>query len=99
MNNKVPRWIFETFFWYLVLVALLIYDGLHYLDAIIFTTLLCCFGWGMMIIYPFFDSVVYLLWKKESSDYLTKKYFFITIIGLIMFFGSAFLFKALYING
>jgi len=99
MINKIPKWIIETLIWYGVLVVFLSLFVVDFYNSIIIVTLLCLFGWGLMIVYPFFDSLLYYLWRKEQSEYLTKKYFIITIIGLIMIIGSVFFYKILYING
>lgn len=98
MISKIPRWVLETFFWYICLILIAIIGGLHYVDAIIYASLLCSFGWGMIIVYPFFDSLVCFMWKRETSEYLTKRYFLITVIGLLMIIGSMVILKALYVN-
>jgi hypothetical protein len=95
---KISKWLIETFAWYVVLVVFLSLFVLDFKDSFIVTTLLCVFGWGMMIVYPFFDSLFFFLWKKETSDHLTMRYFFITLLGLIMIVGSVIIFKALYVN-
>jgi hypothetical protein len=99
MINKIPRWVIETLFWYVCLIVVAVIGGLHYVNAIIFASLFCCFGWGLMIVYPFFDSLFFFLWKRETSDYITMRYFFITLLGSIMIVGSVIIFKALYVNG
>ncbi|SRR6056297_997425 len=98
MKIKNPKSIVSTFFWYVALVVFLSFV-LGFKDSIIVTTLLCAFGWGMMIAYPFFASLLFYLWRSEKSDYLTLGYFYITMIGLIMMVGSVIIYKALYVAG